>query len=44
MSYGYAGKWAQQAVAGGAVAVASKFGNVTVVDKVLPDMLHMIDP
>jgi len=44
MSYGYAGNLARQAVAGGAAVVASRFGNVTVVDKVLPDMLHMIDP
>jgi len=45
MSYGY-GNWAQQAASatGAVAATVSRFGNVTVVDKVLPDMLEMIDP
>jgi len=46
MSYGaYAASGVQQwgSIAQQAVATVSRYGNVTVVDKVLPDMLELID-
>lgn len=34
--------WGQQS--GGAYTSGGGFGNQTVVDRVLPEMLHMVDP
>jgi len=40
MSYG----WAANGVVAAAATTATRFGNMTAADKVLPDMLHLIDP